>query len=497
MTYSDIAKKEKIFLYAVLTFFAFIFCSISLVNHYNFRTYALDLGLFNNALWDYAHFRCNDYTLLQQFCTNPLGDHFALLTILVSPLYWLFGSYTMLIVQIAGILFGGYGVYKYISSRTDVNYLGVWAVIHFFSIWGIYSALGFDYHDNVMGAMFVPWFLHYFDKQKWITALVFFILIIISKENMALWAAFIGFGLMALNFKQKTKFKYASFFSALALMYFLIIIQFVMPALRENGQGEGYAQFIRYPLLGNNFTEALITIITKPLYILKVLFVNHLNEPIADGIKMELHYMVLLSGGFVMLWKPHYIIMLIPIYMQKLLSDDFSRWGINYQYSIEFVPILTIALFTYLISIKKKKWVYLITIGLVLLTFVSAIVKIDSRVSKWYSAVQNKFYSPDHYKREFNVKKLHRTLDIIPENAKVSAQSPLVPHLAFRDYIYQYPDVKDAEYILLLPEDSPYPIIKQEEYDRLKEKYLQSPDWETIYNENHTLIFKRKAHSEK
>lgn len=42
--------------YLILVVFGIIFSSVSFVNHYNFRTYALDLGLYNNALFDYARF---------------------------------------------------------------------------------------------------------------------------------------------------------------------------------------------------------------------------------------------------------------------------------------------------------------------------------------------------------------------------------------------------------------------------------------------------------
>jgi len=166
-------NKSKLIPWLIMGFFGVVYCSISLINHYYFRTFSLDLGLYNNAIYDYAHFRWNDYSLLDHLFANPLGDHFALLPILVSPLYWIFGSWTMLVVQIAGILFGGYGLYHFVAQRTESKWLPNLAMIHFFTLWGIYSALSFDFHDNVMAAMFVPWFLHYFDKQSWGKTIVF------------------------------------------------------------------------------------------------------------------------------------------------------------------------------------------------------------------------------------------------------------------------------------------------------------------------------------
>src|SRR4051812_12664535 len=108
-------------IHLIILFFCIIYCSISLVNHYNYRTYALDLGLFNNELYDYAHFQSNDYGLMKESFSNPLADHFSLVVIIFSPLYWILGSYTMLILQIAFILLGGYGVYKYFKNKATIN----------------------------------------------------------------------------------------------------------------------------------------------------------------------------------------------------------------------------------------------------------------------------------------------------------------------------------------------------------------------------------------
>lgn len=58
-----IKKNEHKIAYTIMAFFAIVFCSISSVNHYNFRTYLIDLGLHTNAMYDYRNLRPN-YSLL-------------------------------------------------------------------------------------------------------------------------------------------------------------------------------------------------------------------------------------------------------------------------------------------------------------------------------------------------------------------------------------------------------------------------------------------------
>ena len=131
-----LSKTDK---YAALIFFVFalIYCSISLVNHYQFRTYALDLGMFNNALYNYSIFNNATFTLDAQGKTMPfLATHFSPITILYTPFFFIFGSYTLLIIQIIAVLLGGLGIYKYSKLKfEEKTSLPLIFIFHFFSIW--------------------------------------------------------------------------------------------------------------------------------------------------------------------------------------------------------------------------------------------------------------------------------------------------------------------------------------------------------------------------
>jgi uncharacterized membrane protein len=146
------------FVNSTVIFFGLLYVLISFVNHYQFRTCAWDLGINNNAIWDYSHFRWNNCMLIDgpQF-DNILSDHLTIYPILVSPLIWIFGTYTLLVFQIISILYGGIGVRKLILLKSNDISLANISLVMFYSVWGIFSALSFDYHDNVVASMLVPW----------------------------------------------------------------------------------------------------------------------------------------------------------------------------------------------------------------------------------------------------------------------------------------------------------------------------------------------------
>lgn len=482
---------NKLFLIICFSVFAVAYGLISFVNHYQLRTYALDLGMFNHALYSFAHFKKATFTLGIGGNEIPfLGTHFSPIMILYIPFYYVFGSYTLLVIQILAILFGGVAIYKYSSEIFGKNnLLPKLILIQFFSIWGIYSSLAFDFHNNVVAAMLVLWFVYYLEKRKYIQTIIFWILVLIAQENMAVWMVFIILGLMIKNRKQ-FKQEYLKFEVPLILasiLYTILIIGFVMPSI----QGvKTNMQFIRYNHIGNSISEVLLTFVQGPIYVLSLLFKNITGDPAYNGIKQELHFMVLVSGGICLLLRPAYLIMLIPIYAQKMLSNDYNLWGINMQYSIEFVPIISLAFIDFLKHVKKYKTQ--IAIIIMLLTIVFNIDSINHRKSKWYNKTNTIFYGKRHYNAKISVQEIKNALKVIDDSSVVSASSCLAPRLAFREKIYHFPIVKDADYIALVTNNrTAYPISSNELKSKVEE-LKNSLLFDVVYDNYDLLILKRK-----
>ena len=476
----------------ILIIFCVIYSLISLVNHYNYRTYAFDLGIYNNCLYQYGHFHKNHYPYLHNMFTNFLSDHFSLYTVILSPLYYVFGTPTLLYIQILSILFGSVGIYRLIKLKFTQPYLPEIAMIHYLSFFGIYSALSFDYHDNVVSAMLVPWFIYYFDTKNIKMTALFAVLIVIGKENMPIWLAFICAGLFLLNFNDKAKRNLSIIIGISSIIYVLLIIKVVMPAMDPLMAKNGYHAF-QYHILGNNLNEIISNFINHPKKIFNALFYNHqINMPELKNIKFELYYCLLMAGGWMMIFKPQYLIMLIPIIAQKVFSDDFGKWGINFHYSIEFAPIIIIAFYDgikYLNSLKIK-----LTLALIVCFFSVKITynKMWARDALYYNQLNGNFLIKEHYQCEFDKKEVKRVMSLIPKDAKLSSINMFAPHLSFRKYIYQFPDVHDAEYVLLAKTNSSYPI-RGVEIDNEIKQYNDSKDWETISASNGIYLFRKKT----
>lgn len=469
-----------------LLIFAFIYALISVVNHHLFRTYALDLGLYTNALFDYTHLQFNDSTTFKDIPENLLADHFDFYLMAFSPFSWLFGTYTLLIGQIGAILFGAIGVYKYFDRRTVMGSLAFPAMLFFLSFYGIFNALSFDYHSNVVAACFVPWLLINIEKQQYWKALIWFLIILVGKENMSIWLVFITLGGIIHYWKNKRTVLFLTGLMVFAAISFVLITSVIMPSFSNNGI---YPHF-HYAVLGENAKEAVIHLLSHPFESITNLFVNHLGTPDYNGIKAELHWYLLLSGVPLLLRFPGFLIMLAPIYAQKLYHDNPMMWSVGVQYSIEFAPVIAIGAFL-AVERLQKRWLRITVSSIVILGALAVTVRSMDRTVIYTNKENIRFYSKDHYNRNYNILEVRKTIGMIPSDALISAQTSFVPHLALRDQVYTFPKIDDASYILISPHEATYPISDSIFNDKLN-GLITSKDWKILNDRDGIYLFQRK-----
>ena len=439
-------RQRNITLASVITLAGVLYCLISLINHYLFKTYALDLGLYTHALHEYAHFRMAGCDMFKSVPQNLLSDHFDLYLPLLSPLVFVFGTYTLLVVQIVATLLGGWGVYKLIALYTDDDWMPLMAMTAFFFSFGVIHAIAFDYHSNVLTTMMLPWLLYYLKQKRYALASLFVVLFVIGKENMSLWLFFIAIALMWDYRKDRKALWHLAAYAIFAIAYFFIINMIVMPRLGGSGGG-----FARYAYLGDNYLDIAKNLLMHPGKTIRLLFINDGGFSRFDGLKMEFYLCALASGLLLTFLKPNYLLMLVPLVAQKMLSVDGDFWGISLHYSVEFIPVMLIASFLVLIRLKNKRWRALLGLALIVSIVLTTFYSVGVPKSLIF-VDQLCVYQGRHYEqKEFDVDYARELIKMIPEEATVSASTNFVPHLALRDHIQNYGSTSkvDADYVLI------------------------------------------------
>lgn len=485
--------------------FGVVYALVSLVNHYNFRTAAFDLGIAAQTVADFAHLRLPRTTLLLDAPpTGYLGQHFSLTAALAAPLYYLVGgAWALLLFQVGAVLLGALGVWRYVLAQGGSGREANWALAFFAGQWGVFSALSFDYHDNVVGAMALPWLALWVGQGRSQRALGAAAFILLSKENMALWLAFVLLGLAWQHWPRRAAAParprplataWLVLGAVACLVYFLVVTRYVMPALDTTHRP--FTQMVRYAHLGSSLPGAVLQVLTHPALLWATLFQNTLPDGAYDYIKLETWGAVLVSGGWALARRPWYALMLLPILGQKLLANDYALWGINGQYSIEFAPVLTLAVADALratqapgTGLRRRAWALALA-GVAVFT----VVTLYTRRSQWYDRTTGNFLIGRHYRCHYDRAALRAALAHVPPGVPLSTSSNLAPHLLARRDLFLFPVLRTAQLVALLrepDENAAWPLNPADARQALA--HLQAdPHYHVLYQDAQLVLLTRQ-----
>ncbi|MBK0382928.1 DUF2079 domain-containing protein [Pedobacter sp. SD-b] len=479
--------KDKKLIISLLFFF--LFCLIAIVNHYSLRTF-FDLGMINQALYQLGNLQNPLFTLGIDGKDMPfLATHFSPIIYLYYPFFLIFGHLTPTLIQILAISLAGVPIYKLSllflnNNKTLANY----CLIHFYLIWGIYSALAFDFHNNVIGSMMVPWLTLFLFQKKNYLLIIASLLMVMCMETFGIWLFTVLLIFIIYQFKHNKHLnKIALLVAFAALVYSLLVINFVMPSLQNTAQN---LQFGRYSHLGGSLAEVFLNLIKHPKIIVEGLFTNLKDKSFAIQ-KIIFLLFLFFSGCFLIYKNPLFIfIFLVPLAL-KFLSNDSGLFGIYHQYSIEFVPLLSMVL---IFGLNKTNFLIRERLALACcaLTAVCTFASLNFSLGEYDYKANSSFYKPVHFKPGLDLGSVKQSLKLIPIDAKVSASSCLSPYLFQRRYLYHFPIIKDAKYIAIIKNNrSTWPISEeahQQKIDLLKKSGL----FKVISDQKDMIIFKAK-----
>lgn len=477
----------------ILALFGGLLLFMGIANHWFFRTVTFDYGNYNFAFHDYAHFRISP---MPTYPGNFLQDHYSFLLMFLIPVYWLFnwltGTYTLIIIQYVFILAAAWYTWKLIALKSDNLWLGVGVLLYYFLLLGRYTTFSCDVNLAVLSACLIPPFLYAFEKKNYLAAAILLVVALLARENIPIWFIFIFIVLIINHRKDKKAVLWSIGGVILSLFYFILLFKVLIPGVENE---EKQFTLFNYAALGAGPGEALRFVVTHPLQTLKLFFVNHLDDPANDRVKLEFYQVYLLSGGLLLLLRPQYLIWFIPIVAQKVLNDSYIRWGISTYYSIEVVTLLPLSVFMVLSSLKRR-W---IQNGLAFLACAATLaitlwkLNPDNVEIRWtMNPAKERVYKKEFFQSPYNVREVNKIIRMIPSDGRVSTTDHLFSHLSQRDYIRLFPTVDEADYILFSVYDN-YFMYSHQENEEIRNRYLNSADWELVAREFPVFLLKKKG----
>lgn len=438
-------SQNKFIKYANWVVFAYatlLFGFISLLAHYSFHTFYCDCGIHAQAMYEYSQ------GTLARFPGNPemymLGDHFSLTLIVYSYLFFpIFQSYTPSVIEFASVFLGAWGILCYLKRIYPKERIySPWILFYFFTNWGLIAAIAYQYHNNTVAAMLIPWLALFYREQKWGKFYLVLIWTIISQENVPLYNFMLLLTLLTdkiFRTKVSANNRWEKIWQKLRLVrwqeilpliicigYFLLLVTYVLPHL-HSAQITG-----RYAHWGNGVGEILKNIILEPWRIIEPYKQIPANEVrgYLDGLAW-----VSISGIFLPFIRPVWLIALLGYTAQRFLASTQSFWSQHYQYSVELAPFLTLVLIDVIHKYNNGKigktilgYPRKITIPLTILIIAAGIAghsngNIGGKIREYLW-----IFRTDALQRDV----LKQAIDLVPDNEILLTQGRINPHVVRR-----------------------------------------------------------------
>lgn len=453
--------------------------------HASYSTQAFDFGIFDQGLWLLSRF---DDPFITLRGLNLFGDHSSLIMIPMAPLYWVWDdARALLLFTVAALAAGGPLIYA-IGRRLDLpGSVAAALAIGYLLYPAVTWATWWNFHPELMAIpLLLASFLLATQRRPKLSAAVLLVVLLVKEDAalvvvpMALW----------LGFARVWSRRQGLLVAAAGVAFFAVDVAAILPSFTPTGELV-YAG--RYARFGDTLPEALLGMIVHPATTLGVLF---------SGRSLVYLARMLLPLPTCLL-RPSFLLVGAPVTAANLLSGQLGQQDIKFQYSAYLTAVVAIA--AVLGAARLRDWIgaerprplhaaYLA--GGVLVVAVAANVAwspspIGVEADQWFE--------PDVFD-ERRTEQLAR----IPDDAVISVDPFLAPHLAHREQVYVFPnpfvplawgsrglpplpDFRIVEWVAVRPVAYP----PQDASYLTLEALRRSDDFEVVIDDGDVLILRR------
>lgn len=384
------------FLLIWLAVLSILYSTLSVVRHNHFQSGAYDLGLYDQAVWQYAHFQIPFNTIKDRII---LGDHLALTLPLISPLFYIWDDVRMLLIfQAFWVTFSSIAIYKIALNRKFSSQTSLILSVIYSLFYGLQYLIYFDFHPVAIAVGVVPWLVLFFEKGMRKMFILSVIFLVLTQENMGLVLSSLGL----IYFFDKSKRKTAIFMFVFGIIVSLITVK--ITSLFYGGNYEYIPHISLNPIdIVQNFFNSTEKREVWFYSLSGYSFLPFLSPGALLAAAFDLSQYFQTGSAFARMWSPflhHRAILDIYLFLGSLNALAFlkaKRFNIKY---ISVASLIIVFFFEYFLHLPL-----------------------------------NKLSKSDFWKTEVWMVNDEKLTQSIPQSYSIAAQDNLVPHLSHRKEI--------------------------------------------------------------
>ncbi len=464
-----------LFIAAYIGYFSFF----SILRYRTLYASYYDLGIMNQTVYNtYQAIKTHDWSRVLEM-TDPdssiqikrMAIHNDILMAAFAPFYFIHaGTETLLVIQTIILGIGAWAVFKIAQFIFQKNKYKELLSLIFALAYLLYSPMQraniFDFHAVTLATTLLLFMFYFFLVKRYRWSFLFFILSILSKEEVALTTAFFSLYVLFFNKNNKSSRIYSLAMLVISIVWFKLSMSVIIPFFR----GGHHFALSYYSDFGDSSTGIITGIIGNPFSLAKYLFRWD-----------TLTYFFYLLGplGFLSLLSPIHLLIATPEFAINLLSSDWNMRNVIYHYTSVIQPFVFISAIygaNKLMSLRGGK-------------------KIAATIIV-FTLIFSYFKSPLPYSREAEIhpfkypqapyKEVAFWAGILKDDSlKIAATGQVAPHFSSRRYLYLFSDrYRLADYI----------VIRLTEIYNYPEKNTLIPVYNhLVHDKNFQLIFQDKG----
>jgi uncharacterized membrane protein len=437
-------RQGPIIILTGIVFFAAVYGGLAIARQVSFRTQALGLGSIDQAIWNTSRGRLLEYTPTPVTFEDETPDlsprsrladgRLELILVPLSALYWLWADPIWLIALQAILLAGGaIPVYHLARSRLEDGAAALAITLAYLLYLPLQSVTLTGFSPSALMIPFLLWTWQAAEEGRWRNHYLAAVIALLCGIDAAL--ALLGMGLYFL-LRGKGYRLHGAVTALLSLIWLALNFGLVVP-----WAGRVYG-------LGTDAPRVVWEVLDHPQAALRALF---------DREKVQFLVDLLVALGWTPLLGLFALLAAVPALVYDLLVVSPYREAILAQDAAPVIPFMFIA--AVLGAVNAGRW--LARAGRARGMELPAMegCRLTTLFALTATVLVGLFFSPlppgwgfrlaDHYQVGVHRQALAHTLDLVPADTVVSAQSHLFPHLSRRPVIYLFPTLADAEYVVL------------------------------------------------
>ncbi|HET6209053.1 MAG TPA: DUF2079 domain-containing protein [Jatrophihabitans sp.] len=293
-----------------------VYAGYALARQAGYLTAGYDLGIFDQAVRNYAHLRA-PVVPLKGNGYDIFADHFHPIIAMAAPFYWIWNSPDVLLVGQAALIAASVPFVYAFAARRMSGRAALVVAAGYGCGWAIQAMVDFDFHEVAYGLPLLAAAIDALDRDDDRVLLIAAGLLLLVREDMGVLLVMLG--LLRLLRRGRPP-RTGWLLIGAGVLGYLVVTSWVIPAFAPNGR----FAYWTFDALGPDLPHAVGNILTHPVHAVRLFFTPSVKAQTLAFLFVPLAFLPLRS---------RYCLIVLPLLAERFFNSRDMVWTTHYHYN--------------------------------------------------------------------------------------------------------------------------------------------------------------------